>query len=303
MSTQDRKGIEGFWLEYSGILQECIEALPIGLESLQTHSQLTLQEIESGSPFIKRQLGAINGIVMVDHCRRLESLLVNHLGQAFLGISAKIIRDDSIHSSMIHFFDNVLNAKPTYLATICRTADLDLETLTLFAVYAVRPIRQAVMMAGRSDDNGQEWPYGYCPVCGLWPRMAIVDETTSELHLWCIGCGGAWRFPRLVCPFCFERSPERFGYLYLNDDSSYRIYTCDRCRRYLKTKLTHLKDKTTPVSLDVEYMSSSSLDEMARIERYIQDFVGFAAFDLQDNAAARAYRKQACLMAHMNPGE
>jgi hypothetical protein len=55
---------------------------------------------------------------------------------------------------------------------------------------------------------------------------------------------------------------------------------------------TVVKDKGSggeALSMDEAYLLTTSLDVTATFEKYIQDFVGFAAFDLQDNGPFRNY--------------
>jgi FdhE protein len=168
--------------------------------------------------------------------------------------------------------------------------NIELEHLAFFANYLVRPIRGAVAAITTEQGLATGWQYGYCPVCGLWARMGHIDSHEGGRTLWCLGCGFSWQFPRLSCPFCLERRPEQLGFLRVDETDRFRVYTCDSCRRYLKTVVA---PQNETVAFDVEYLSSSAYDVTASFEKYIQDFVGFAAFDMKENAASKAYRQRA----------
>ena len=61
----------------------------------------------------------------------------------------------------------------------------------------------------------------------------------------------------------------------------------------MKTKIDDSSLNGGEIDFEAEYLLTTSLDLTASFENYIQDFIGFAAFDLQDNAAAQRYLAKA----------
>jgi formate dehydrogenase maturation protein FdhE len=119
--------------------------------------------------------------------------------------------------------------------------------------------------------------------------MAHINSESGNRTLWCIGCETTWNFARLECPFCLEYDQGKLGYLKLASTEKFRLYTCDTCHRYLKTVIDNSIVHSHETRFEAEYLATSTLDTTASFENYIHDFVGFTAFDLQDNAAARRY--------------
>ena len=46
------------------------------------------------------------------------------------------------------------------------------------------------------------WDKGYCPICGDYPSIALIEEQGGKRFLHCSSCGQDWRFTRVVCPYC-----------------------------------------------------------------------------------------------------
>lgn len=239
-------------------------------------------------PFVNRQL-------LVEFAQELENLLQTYISDIFHNVVSKSGLGSQTGEGLQSLVEQTCRGNGSYLSILSRESGIPLDGLAFFAVYLTRPVRQSVAPADRAFVNA--WPFGYCPVCGLWPRMARIKGEENRHHLWCIGCETMWAFPRLRCPFCLEDDQSKLGYLKIADTERYRIYTCDSCHRYLKTVIDQGATEISDREFDAQYLLTSSLDVTAVFEKYIQDFVGFAAFDLQDNSAAKRYREKAMIQA------
>lgn len=88
-------------------------------------------------------------------------------------------------------------------------------------------------LAGRMPD---QWPSGYCPVCGSWPLLAELRGVERERSLRCGRCGAAWRTQWLRCTYCGEARHGHLGALAAADGlESRKAETCATCRHYLKS--------------------------------------------------------------------
>lgn len=237
----------------------------------------------------------INKDLLVAFAHELCNLLRDHISEKFHKFIPQTEAGSQTGDWLLSLVEQTLRGKGEYLSIVGRELGVPLDRLAFFAVYLTRPLRQAVAPTDMSTFDA--WQLGYCPVCGLWPRMAWIDAEDNRRHLWCIGCETVWAFPRLRCPFCLEDDQSKLGYLKIADAERYRIYTCESCRRYLKTVIDHGATEISDGGFDAQYLLTSSLDVTAVFEKYIQDFVGFAAFDLRDNMAARRYREKAMTQA------
>lgn len=230
----------------------------------------------------------IDQALLVDFARELRELLGAQISDVFHKV---LIHNDSGGDSEIDLSElvrRVITGDGLYLSELSRNWNSPVDRVAFFAIYLARPFRKAV-----ADEVPATWELGYCPTCGLWPRMAHIDSKTGIRRLWCAGCETVWPFARLVCPFCLETEQKKLGYLKIASNDQYRLYTCDTCRRYLKTKIDDSSLNGSEIDFETEYLLTTSLDLTASFENYIQDFIGFAAFDLQDNAAAQRYLAKA----------
>ncbi|OGB96547.1 MAG: hypothetical protein A3G35_09720 [candidate division NC10 bacterium RIFCSPLOWO2_12_FULL_66_18] len=81
------------------------------------------------------------------------------------------------------------------------------------------------------------WHRPLCPICGSVPSLAELRGEPGRRYLRCALCEGAWRVPRLRCPFCATTDHTRLRYLRIEEDPGMRLDLCDACRRYLKTRI------------------------------------------------------------------
>lgn len=80
-----------------------------------------------------------------------------------------------------------------------------------------------------------EWEKGYCPVCGEFPSIALIEEGGGKRFLHCSSCGQDWRFTRVVCPYCEKDTPQEMDYFYVENKTEESAFVCDQCKKYLVT--------------------------------------------------------------------
>ncbi len=78
------------------------------------------------------------------------------------------------------------------------------------------------------------WPNGYCPICGSQPRIAEVRGEGGQKYALCSFCGYEWRIARVTCPFCGNKDQKTLHYLFVEEEEYYRADFCDQCHQYLK---------------------------------------------------------------------
>jgi FdhE protein len=79
------------------------------------------------------------------------------------------------------------------------------------------------------------WEKGYCPVCGEFPSIALIEEEGGKRFLHCSACGQDWRFTRVVCPFCEKEASKEMDYFYVENKTQESAFVCDKCKKYLVT--------------------------------------------------------------------
>lgn len=103
------------------------------------------------------------------------------------------------------------------------------------------------------------WQRAWCPICGGEPDFATVGPT-GERSLICGRCLAQWPFHRTACPFC--GNSEAGGVRsFASRDRRYRVYGCERCRKYLKAY--DVRNGSRPVMPAVDTIATLPLDAAA----------------------------------------
>ncbi len=189
---------------------------------------------------------------------------------------------------------NILKGDTDASALVGGAHSLPEEVRSLIGTMLLRPIRQAVRMAFEQDHTSQyqEWRLGYCPVCGLWAPMGRIEAEHGRRLLWCIGCDGQWRFPRMCCPSCYESNQTKLGYLSVEEWPAWRLYTCETCHRSLKIRDERHADRADAPDMDTDYLDSAILDDVASRDGYRPMKTGEPAFRVPFDETALKYMER-----------
>ncbi|MBI4673220.1 MAG: formate dehydrogenase accessory protein FdhE [Chloroflexi bacterium] len=109
------------------------------------------------------------------------------------------------------------------------------------------------------------WYRAYCPICGGASDFAALEKESGARRLLCARCDQEWAFHRSTCPFCGEDAPGKLGY-FPSADGAYRLYTCETCKRYIKT--IDLRELAREVNLPAERVLTIGMDVAAREAGY-----------------------------------
>ena len=95
-----------------------------------------------------------------------------------------------------------------------------------------------------------DWEKGYCPVCGDFPSIALIEEEGGKRFLHCSSCGCDWRYTRVICPYCEHKAPQEMDYYYIENKTQESAFICDKCKKYLVTlyRAGHLLARDMDVS-------------------------------------------------------
>jgi len=131
--------------------------------------------------------------------------------------------------------------------------------------------KRAADLAGYIGDS--DWDKGYCPVCGSFPSLAIIEEKIGRRTLHCSQCAFEWNFSRVDCPFCGNHAPEGMDFFFVSDKEQESAYVCHKCSRYIVT-LNRVSD------LHSQNREVSAIS-LAHMDMIMQDkgFVPMAACD------------------------
>lgn len=144
-----------------------------------------------------------------------------------------------------------------------KTVD-DSPNLDQVLVLAMRPFlaRCAEALGQRVDFSG--WHNGHCPFCGWEPDFAVITPS-AERRLICGRCAAQWTFDPLSCPFCGNDNRSRIT-SFATRDGKYRVYGCDKCKRYLKAY--DGRNAARPVIVAVDTIATLPLDAAAMQRGY-----------------------------------
>jgi FdhE protein len=154
-----------------------------------------------------------------------------------------------------------------YIASESDRRGLEAGILSFLAENSLRPIFQAYARELERHVDQEHWRRAYCPVCGSEPVMAELVGRERKRFLICSCCGYEWRFKRIQCPFCENEERRKFKYFFGDQDRrAYRIETCQKCKKYIKTVDTEELDGAFFPA--VEDLGTLYLDVLAKKEGY-----------------------------------
>lgn len=146
-----------------------------------------------------------------------------------------------------------------------RDRDREDELLSFALNHALRPFLLAFAQAHAPLVQQEYWKRGQCPVCGGEPDLAFLEEEPANRYLVCSRCDAQWLFGRIQCAFCANGDPHKLSF-YPSEDEVYRVYTCQKCQRYLKA--IDLRRARQRVLFPVERVTTLALDIAAREKGY-----------------------------------
>jgi len=111
-----------------------------------------------------------------------------------------------------------------------------------------------------------DWEKGYCPICGDFPSIALIEEEGGKRFLHCSSCGQDWRFTRVVCPYCEKETRKDMEYFYVENKTQEAAFVCDQCKKYLVT--LYRAGKLFERNMDVSAMSLIHMDMLMQDKGY-----------------------------------
>ncbi len=157
-----------------------------------------------------------------------------------------------------------------YVASLSHRLNLKGEILSFLAENSLRPIFEAYADELKGHVDQEKWWRAYCPICGSRPVMAELIGRERKKFLICSCCGYEWRYMRTKCPFCESGDPKGLKYFLTEKEGrAYRVETCQKCMKYIKTVDTEELDEE--VIPQVEDIGTLYLDVLAKKEGYTRE--------------------------------
>jgi hypothetical protein len=126
------------------------------------------------------------------------------------------------------------------------------------AALTLAPYLARCAEAWRPHVGLSDYHEGWCPMCGLHPDFATLVD--GDRFLICGRCRTQWSFPSAACPFCDHTGAADVS-SFATRDGRYRVYGCNRCRKYLKAY--DARGASRPVLPSVDTIATLPLDAAA----------------------------------------
>jgi FdhE protein len=154
--------------------------------------------------------------------------------------------------------------------SIANEMGVDREMLSLCFKSAFHPVLIRYSEKLSPLVNQDAWRKCVCPICGGKPDFAFLNKEAGARWLICSRCDAEWLFSRIECPFCGNRDQDTLAY-FTDEKELYRLYTCERCRSYIKT--IDLRRTEGEVLFPLERILTLDLDRQAVEAGYKRELV------------------------------
>lgn len=184
----------------------------------------------------------------------------------------------------------IIKNEGNQIIKVIRAHKFSEDLFTFFAICLARPFREHASEYFKEGIDNLNWYKGYCPVCGHWPALAHLNAESGHRTLWCLCCNTNWNFKRTQCAFCLNEDHEHLKIINPENEDSYRIQVCKKCKRYLKEVRSNTAVKD--FSFDKFYLGTLALDVIAEREGYIQESILTVRYDNPDGNELLMYRQK-----------
>jgi len=163
-------------------------------------------------------------------------------------------------------FSSLLKGDDAYFDETAAALETDKNALAFVAYSSLKPSVAlcAEQLSGYLKDLAA-WEKGYCPICGNFPGLAVLDHDGRRL-LHCSFCWTTWPAKRIFCPFCEKTGGKNLLTVYSEDEKDLRVDVCDNCKKYLKT--VDSRETERIIYPPMEQIASLHLDINARQKGY-----------------------------------
>jgi FdhE protein len=177
-----------------------------------------------------------------------------------------IVRSLDQEIETLVFFSSLLKGDDAYFDMTAAALETDKNALAFVAYSSLKPsvVLCAEQLSGYLKDL-VAWEKGYCPICGNFPGLAVLDHDGRRL-LHCNFCWTTWPAKRIFCPFCEKTGRENLHTVYSEDEKDLRVDVCDDCRKYLKAVDSRATERI--IYPPMEQIASLHLDINARQKGY-----------------------------------
>jgi FdhE protein len=158
-------------------------------------------------------------------------------------------------------FTGILKGDDGPFEKTAKALSIEKNVLAFFAYSSIKP---SVMLSAEQLSvylkQQEPWQQGYCPICGSPPVLSLL-EGEGQRSLICSFCWHNWPVKRVFCPFCNTTDSKILNYFFSENEKEYRVYTCENCKKYIKTIDT--KNSERSIYPPLEHVVTMHLDMKA----------------------------------------
>lgn len=158
----------------------------------------------------------------------------------------------------------------SYFTNLADKINVPYELLLFILDHALRPflrIYAAPYQEFFTEDEYQSWDKPtVCPICGAESHISRLRSMDGRRFMFCDRCFIEWEARYLECVHCGNNEPASVKYISVENNESYQIYVCDKCKGYLKTFDERVNGVTT--DLFIANMETIYLDLLAQDKGY-----------------------------------
>ncbi len=221
------------------------------LETWQTEQQIKLQKTSAFNPISnilsliseqKRPLIVIDRLIIdAEQYRTVFTAMLDFMTENRPELK-ETIDDLRIKTSDLNFASYIrdfLNDNITPLAGLAEEYQVSEDLLVFLFDHSLRPFLRLYALPYQQElreDTFQHWDFpNLCPVCGSKSHFSRLRPADNRRFMFCDRCFTEWESRYLLCVHCGNDTPGTILYRSIENDDAYRIYTCEKCKGYLKT--------------------------------------------------------------------
>jgi FdhE protein len=225
--------------------------------------------LAQGFPLINFDRLDIRIISLRAHFKEICSILIQYEGSKPGPIEMFYQSEEYNRLDLKELIRKTLSNGSDYLRKTSEKVGVDEHTLRFAAVTLVRPLFEVVAEGMKTLLSSYPWWENYCPACGNDPFMAKIRREDGMRILQCSLCSMEWKFDRVKCPFCNNQDQKSLKFFYYHEESPYRLYVCDHCKRYIKCVDERKMEQDKDIDLSIEDMVTLYLDTLAQEQEYL----------------------------------
>ncbi|MDQ7781876.1 MAG: formate dehydrogenase accessory protein FdhE [Desulfomonilaceae bacterium] len=231
-----------------------------------TNLEINPERYAQGVPLLTKDRFAVEGKSFQDAAGRLLPLME----KSFPSIRDQLrVVNEMIHESSIQceaLAMAVISGNEEEIRKTVGTRDVDPGALRFAVGLIMKPFAENAAESLPPLPEGMEWHQGYCPVCGSWPELSVLEGKEGRRWLRCSFCGHEWRFMRIQCPFCGNTDQDKLEVLFQEGRDHERAELCHECRKYVVA--VDMRDRIEEIPHEVAALGMVYLDMLVQEKGY-----------------------------------